>query len=192
MLWYQFIPFRKSNQGCPQLFDNLSVGTDVYSIKLHGLAGYLSILLNQQGSHSFECEILQNIGSMLDMVDVRILRDRLSGHFNNFFKSCKSRIATVISGMIEKLLEAQGPAVLSRKTSKCQLWSHLTVGNSCDESAGRVILRYRANKVSPGGLTGKNAEKQGNEKKKSFDPETVDSRRCHMSQGVWFRKKDRA
>src|SRR5690625_6079131 len=98
MLWYQFIPFRKSNQGCPQLFDNLSVGTDVYSIKLHGLAGYLSILLNQQGSHSFECEILQNIGSMLDMVDVRILRDRLSGHFNNFFKSCKSRIATVISG----------------------------------------------------------------------------------------------
>src|SRR5690625_7561927 len=160
MLWYQFIPFRKSNQGCPQLFDNLSVGTDVYSIKLHGLAGYLSILLNQQGSHSFECEILQNIGSMLDMVDVRILRDRLSGHFNNFFKSCKSRIATVISGMIEKLLEAQGPAVLSRNTSKCQLWSHLNVGNICHDSNAGVSLRYKVNNMDSGGLAGRNGNRR--------------------------------
>src|SRR5690625_3162658 len=188
MLWYQFIPFRKSNQGCPQLFDNLSVGTDVYSIKLHGLAGYLSILLNQQGSHSFECEILQNIGSMLDMVDVRILRDRLSGHFNNFFNSCKSRIASATSGMIDILLEAQVPSVLSRYTSKCQLCSHLHVGNICHASGVAVILRYMVNKLSPGGLTGKIAEKQGNEKKKSFDPEAVDSRRCYMSQGTWNRK----
>src|SRR5690625_5452451 len=93
--------------------------------------------------------------------------------------------------MIEKLLEAQGPAVLSRKTSKCQLWSHLNVGNICHESGVGVILRYMVNKLSPGGLTGKNAEKQGNEKRSEEHTSELQSR-GHLVCRLLLEKKKNA